>query len=194
MKKFVICGMLSLSILFTSCLGSFSAFNSLRDWNQGISDSRFINNVVFWALIIVPVYEIFLIGDTLIFNPIEFWTGNNPLAMKEGEKEVQMVEKDGNTLKITATRNHMLLEVVAGPKTGEKLQLEYLPEEHSWNAVKENGERIKLSSMHEGFYMVYLPNGEAVRIDAGLSREEGINLLKQEAACYQLDGMYALGK
>ncbi|MBQ0740246.1 DUF3332 family protein, partial [Aquimarina celericrescens] len=38
-KKIFICGALSMTLLSTSCLGSFSAFNSLRDWNDGVTDN-----------------------------------------------------------------------------------------------------------------------------------------------------------
>ena len=72
------------TLLFSSCLGSFSAFNNLKDWNQGVSDSKFVNNLVFWGLNIIPVYGLFFLGDAIIFNVIEFWSGSNPIAMEEG--------------------------------------------------------------------------------------------------------------
>jgi len=43
MKKILACGLLSTTILFTSCIGSFSAFNGLREWNEGVTDSKFGN-------------------------------------------------------------------------------------------------------------------------------------------------------
>lgn len=193
MKKMIICGMLSLSILFTSCLGSFAAFNNLKDWNQEISDSKFVNNLVFWALNIVPVYGLFFIGDTLIFNVLEFWTGDNPIAMKEGETQEQMVQRGDDLLKVTASRNTMHLEVVDGPRKGEELQLVYTPDNKSWNAVKD-GELIKLASMKEGFYMVYMPNGSEVKIPAHATQEEGLALLKEYRDCYEMEGMLAEAK
>src|SRR5690606_14748226 len=75
MKKAVVASMLAGSLLFSSCLGSFSAFNNLKDWNQGVTDSKFLDNLIFWGLTIVPVYPLFFLGDTLIFNVIEFWSG-----------------------------------------------------------------------------------------------------------------------
>jgi hypothetical protein len=35
---------------------------------------------VHFALWVVPAYELILLGDILIFNTVEFWTGSNPLA------------------------------------------------------------------------------------------------------------------
>jgi len=179
MKKAVVASMLAGSLLFSSCLGSFSAFNNLKDWNQGVTDSKFLDNLIFWGLTIVPVYPLFFLGDALIFNVIEFWSGSNPIAMKPGESETQMVKHQGNTYKLVASQNRMEVDVVDGPKKGKKIDLVYRPHEKSWNAVRPNGEVIKLSSFEEGFYIVYMPNGEELRIDPMAPRKEGLALLQQ---------------
>ncbi|WP_420320605.1 DUF3332 domain-containing protein [Flagellimonas sp.] len=191
MKKVISCLMLSCAILFSSCLGSFKAFNNLKDWNQGATDSKFLDNLIFWGLNIVPVYGLFFLGDALIFNVIEFWSGSNPIAMKEGESETQMVEHEGNTFEMVATKNRVQVTVVEGPKKGKKIDLVYKPDEKSWNAVRPNGEVIKLSSFEEGFYIVYMPNGTKVKINPMDSREEGLAILKENKVCYYSEGMFA---
>ncbi len=185
MKKITICLALSASVLFSSCLGSFSAFNGLKDWNSDLSDSKFVNNLVFWGLNIIPVYGLFFIGDVLIFNVIEFWSGSNPLAMNEGEEEVQIVERDGSTFKMTATKNRLQINVIDGQRKGEKLDLVYSPSQKSWSAIKPNGEVIKLSSFEEGFFVVHLPDGGKVRIDPNTPRSEGLALLDRKVASYK---------
>lgn len=184
MKKAISCVLLCGAILFSSCLGSFKAFNNLKDWNQGLTESKFLDNLIFWGLNIVPVYGLFFLGDALIFNVIEFWSGSNPIAMKPGETETQMVEHDGNTFKMVATKNRVQITVVEGPKKGKKLDLVYKPDEKSWNAVRPNGEIIKLSSFEEGFYIVYMPNGEQIKIDPLKGKQEGLALLKEHEICY----------
>ncbi|MFD2099874.1 DUF3332 domain-containing protein [Flagellimonas iocasae] len=191
MKKFTTCLLLSSAILFSSCLGSFKAFNNLKDWNQGATNSKFLDNLIFWGLNIVPVYGLFFLGDVLIFNVIEFWSGSNPIAMKPGESETQMVEHEGNTYKMVATQNRIQVTVVEGPKKGKKLELFYKPDEKSWNAIRPNGEIIKLSSFEEGFYIVYMPNGEEVKIDPMSTREEGLAILKENKTCYYSQGLLA---
>ncbi|SIP95826.1 DUF3332 domain-containing protein [Maribacter ulvicola] len=191
MKKSIICVAMASTLLFSSCLGSFSAFNNLKDWNQGVSESKFVNNLVFWGLNIIPVYGLFFIGDAIIFNVIEFWSGSSPIAMKEGESETQMVERDGNTFEMTATKNRMQVTVVDGPKKGKKIDLVYKPGDKSWNAIRPNGEIIKLSSFEEGFYIVYMPNGKEVKINALSSKEEGLAQIKEQTDCYYLEGMLA---
>ncbi|MFT5735725.1 MAG: hypothetical protein ACJAU2_000843 [Maribacter sp.] len=191
MKKFITCIAMSSMLLFSSCLGSFSAFNNLKEWNQDVSDSKFVNNLVFWGLNIIPVYGLFFFGDTVIFNVIEFWSGSNPIAMEEGDEELQLVEKDGNTFEMIATKNRVQVTVVEGPKKGKKIDLVYKPNEKSWNAVRPNGEIIKLSSFEEGFYIVYMPNGKEVKINPLEPKEQGLVLLQEQTDCYYLEGMLA---
>lgn len=185
MRKFFICTALSSTILFTSCLGSFSAFNSLRDWNDGLTSNKFLDNLVFWALNIIPVYGLFFIGDIIIFNVIEFWSGSNPIAMIEGDIETQIVKKDGNTYELIATKNKLQIKVIDGVEKGQQVDLVYNPEEQTWYAHKLDGEIIKLSSFEDGFYIVYMPDGQEVKIDPTTSREEGLALLNQNIADYR---------
>ena len=191
MRKVISCLLLSSAILFSSCLGSFKAFNNLKDWNQGATNSKFLDNLIFWGLNIVPVYGLFFLGDAIIFNVIEFWSGSNPIAMKPGESETQMVEHDGNTFEMVATQNRVQITVVEGPKKGKKLDLVYKPDEQSWNAVRPNGEIIKLSSFEEGFYIVYMPNGEQIKIDPMDTREEGLAILQESKTCYYSESLLA---
>ncbi len=191
MKKLMICTALSSTILFTSCLGSFSAFNSLRDWNDGLTSNKFLDNLIFWALNIVPVYGLFFLGDVIIFNVIEFWSGSNPIAMNEGDMETQIVERDGNTYEMIATKNHLKINVIEGVDKGQTLDLVYNPEEQSWSAIKADGEVIKLSTFEDGFYIVYTPDGQEIKIDATASKEEGLALLNQGVANFK-DCMLAM--
>ena len=87
-KTFLVCATLSGSVLFSSCIGSFGLWNSLKDWNQGVSN-KFVNELIFLAFHIVPVYEIAYLADVLVLNSIEFWSGSNPTASIGEVKTVQ---------------------------------------------------------------------------------------------------------
>ncbi len=93
MKKFnlkmaatvMICG----SFLFSSCVGSFGLFNRfLSSWNQGIG-SKFVNELVYLAFNIIPVYGVCYLADALVINSIEFWSGSNPMANVGDVKKVK---------------------------------------------------------------------------------------------------------
>ena len=87
-KTLVVCAMLGGSIMFSSCIGSFGLWNNLKDWNQGVSN-KFVNELIFVAFHIVPVYEIAYLADALVLNSIEFWSGSNPTASIGEVKEVK---------------------------------------------------------------------------------------------------------
>ena len=99
-RKWII-GMLLVSFLATGCYGSFTAFNKLRTWNQGAAHEPWINEVIFVVLNVVPVYGFALLADAVLFNTLEFWTGDNPMnqvrfSMKGDQKAVQKFSQDAS--------------------------------------------------------------------------------------------------
>ena len=71
---------LLLPLSATSCIGSFQVFNNVLNWNRTVTDNKWVNELIFFGMWWIPVYEICLLGDTIIFNTIEFWTGENPMG------------------------------------------------------------------------------------------------------------------
>ena len=65
--------------LMSGCYGPFNLTRRLHHWN-GQTGGRWTNEFVFLAFAILQVYDIAALGDALIFNSIEFWTGNNPIT------------------------------------------------------------------------------------------------------------------
>ncbi|RRO13528.1 DUF3332 domain-containing protein [Flavobacteriaceae bacterium 14752] len=183
-RNLIIAGALSLSLLSSSCLGSFNAFNNLKDWNMQVSNSKFVNNAIFWGLNIIPVYGLFFLGDAIIFNVLEFWTGSNPIAMAEGETETQIANIDGQKVKMTAQKNQFKIEVLEGDDQGKIVEMVYTPENQTWNA-KDGDKLIKLASFKNGFYMVYTPSGEQIKLDANATQDHNNLLLNQKIETYQ---------
>lgn len=87
MKTTVLCAVLGGSLLCSSCIGSFGAWNSLKDWNMGIGHKA-VNELVFIAFHIIPVYEVAYLADVLVLNSIEFWSGSNPMVDVGTEKVI----------------------------------------------------------------------------------------------------------
>lgn len=90
------------------CYGSFAATRSLHSWNGKVG-GKFVNTLVFWALVIIPVYELLGLGDAIIFNVIEFWSGSNPVAAS-GQPRPEMLadgsmrfERDGHLYQVRHT-------------------------------------------------------------------------------------------
>ena len=145
------------SILTTSCIGSFSLTNKLLSWNKSIGN-KFVNEVVFIAFCIVPVYEVTALADVLVLNSIEFWSGNNAFAkgkkVVDGEDGRYIVECDGKGYTITSEND------------GSVVRLDFDKEEQTWSATA-NGEthkimtfiddtHVKVPSVNGGYEVVEL--------------------------------------
>lgn len=84
LKKTALAGALGLTLLATSsCLGPMNTFNNLRKWNEELTENKWVNELAFIGLNIIPVYGIAYLGDIIIFNSIEFWGGDNPVQSNE---------------------------------------------------------------------------------------------------------------
>ena len=94
--------LLTATILFSSCIGSFRLTNNIKDWNEGLGD-KFVNELVFIALHIVPVDEIAMFIDGVVLNSIEFWTGENVVA-EPGETKI-VKNSQGQDVQVTALEN-----------------------------------------------------------------------------------------
>ncbi len=69
--------------LLAGCYGQYAATRRVYNWNGGVSSNKFVRSLIMFGLIVIPVYELCLLGDWIIFNPIEFYTNANPMAMNE---------------------------------------------------------------------------------------------------------------
>ncbi len=155
-KMTLACAVLAGSLLFTSCIGSFKLWNNLKDWNQGVSN-KFVNELLFIALHIVPVYEIAYLADVLVLNSIEFWSGSNPVASNEtkeikGESGEYLVQANENGYTITNKEDSQSMDLV------------YNAETKTWNAVTAT-ENIELVRMNEnGTVSINMQNGTSMTV------------------------------
>ncbi|MGE4488563.1 MAG: DUF3332 family protein [Kiritimatiellales bacterium] len=77
MKK-IVPALLIASILLTGCTGPFALTKKLHAWQTSFED-KWVDEVAFLGCIILPVYGLATLADGLIFNSVEFWTGENPM-------------------------------------------------------------------------------------------------------------------
>lgn len=162
------------SLLFSSCIGSFGLSNKLLSWNQSI-DSKFVNELVFIAFCIVPVYEISLLADVLVLNSIEFWSGNNPVADTGKVKKIEA--KDGIYTVETKTDGYHI------EKEGEiaSLDLVFDKNDQSWS-IDTNGEEVKIMKFTaKDEVVMYLPDGKEMNVSLN---EAGMLAFRQVAENY----------
>ncbi len=70
--------LMALSLAITGCYGPFNLTRKVHQWNGQVGD-KWANEIVFLVLAWLPVYSISTLADAIVFNSIEFWTGNNPV-------------------------------------------------------------------------------------------------------------------
>src|SRR5215510_9243150 len=59
---------LAATLASAGCYGSYSAFHALHKWNGTVTDSKIPNSLIHFALWVVPVYELTIVADFLVFN------------------------------------------------------------------------------------------------------------------------------
>lgn len=77
---------LAVAMLVSGCYGPFNLTRRLHNWN-GQLGGKWEREFMFLILAYVPVYGLAILGDALVFNSMEFWTGDNPVdppGMKQG--------------------------------------------------------------------------------------------------------------
>ena len=174
---------LASSVLFSSCIGSFGLSNKLLDWNRNI-DSKFVNELVFVAFWIVPVYEISALADILVLNSIEFWSGSNPVADAGTVKTIET--KDGTYAIETKDGTYAIETQKDGyhiQKEGEEkaVDLVFNEADKSWS-VEANGESTKLLKFTgDDEVVMYLPDGKEMNVELN---QAGVLAFKQVAEGY----------
>ncbi|MGQ0551797.1 MAG: DUF3332 family protein [Planctomycetota bacterium] len=83
---------LALCMTLSACTGPFNATKRLHNWNRSFDGyDGWAEEGVFLLCCILP-YPLTVLGDSLIFNSVEFWGGTNPvapagMAMASGEMD-----------------------------------------------------------------------------------------------------------
>ncbi|MBI3319938.1 MAG: DUF3332 family protein [Candidatus Omnitrophica bacterium] len=72
-------GLLAVALLASGCYGPFHLTRRLHQWNGQVGD-KWAKEFVFLVLAWLPIYGVATLGDAIVFNSIEFWTGENPVA------------------------------------------------------------------------------------------------------------------
>lgn len=71
-------GVLALALFASGCYGPFNLTRRLYNWNGQVG-TKWENEFVFIVLSWLPIYGLTVLGDAIVFNSMEFWTGNNPV-------------------------------------------------------------------------------------------------------------------
>lgn len=154
----------------SSCMGQFALWKSVYSWNEQISN-KFVNELVFVAFWILPVYEVCGLADVLILNSIEFWSGDNPMTSSvkaiDTDQGRYLVKCDGKGYDVT-------LEA-----TGRSFRLDFAQEEQTWNLLFDGKEYPLMTFVDDSHVRMPLQDGNWQTVE--LSRE-GVLAYRQAAS------------
>ncbi len=168
MTLYVAC--LILGTVSSSCIGSFSLSNRLLSWNLTVGN-KFLNELVFFAFWVLPVYEVCGLADVLVLNSIEFWSGSNPIAA--GTKIIE-----GNDGKYMVTSDSKGYDIVS-LTDGSTVRLDFDIEAQTWSYTLE-GETHTLFTFVDANH-VQLPMGDGT-FDTFEVSQSGLASYQQAAA------------
>lgn len=154
-KLMALTGLVAMTTVFSGCFGYFGLTRRLYEWHSDLFGDnlggRFGRTVLFFVL--SPVYSIVGFIDYGILNLIEFWTGENPLAMNEGDKEIKTLVHNGIDYRMEVTKNQYKMEVLSGPKKGEVERLVFEPTSRTWEHYGRLGKSV-LAEYSEDFAII----------------------------------------
>lgn len=158
------------SLTFSSCIGSFGLTNNVLSWNRQIG-SKFVNELVFFAFWVIPVYEVSCLADVLVINSIEFWSGTNPIAQGksyiDGQDGRYLVECDGKGYTITSMNDQ------------SQVRLDFDPADKSWSYTA-NDETVKFMTFIDDTHVNMIqPDGTMAPVELS---ENGLMAYRQSAS------------
>ena len=165
------------SMVATSCIGSFALTNKLLSWNRQVGN-KFVNELVFFAFWILPVYEVSALADVLVLNSIEFWSGSNPVAQGrsviDGKDGRYLVDCDGKGYTITSEND------------GSVVRLDFDEADQAWS-VTADGNTYELMTFVDDTH-VSLPTADGSRMVVEMS-QDGVWAYQQAVSG---SGMFAM--
>ena len=96
--------------LTTACYGPFNLTRNVYHWNSNIKGGKEVNEkwmkeIVFFGMIIIPVYMFSALLDAFIFNSIQFWSGDSPIKASDlnDDGQTKIAQVGDLTMRWTST-------------------------------------------------------------------------------------------
>src|SRR3972149_4374036 len=102
----------SVGVVFSAgCFGKFQLTRKVYDINKSVED-KYLRSAVTWLLVIIPVYGLAGFLGFILFNVIEFWSGENPIVSgpqtrvyaKGDDRAVMTIDREDGATVATVAR------------------------------------------------------------------------------------------
>lgn len=174
----IVCLVLS-SLTLSSCIGSFRLTNSVIKWNNQIG-SKFLNELVFFAFWVLPVYEVTSLADILVINSIEFWSGRNPLSAS-----VKVIDTDEGRFLVKCDGKGY---TITNQTTQSSYRLDFIEDEQTWTATIDGNTYPLMTFVDDNHVKMVSPEGDMRLVELS---EQGVMAYTHEARNYHNNGCLA---
>lgn len=102
MKKMIYGVAAALVLATTGCTGSFQLMQAVHRWHRNF-EQRWTDEICYLVACILPIYAASYTVDTIFFNSVEFWMGDNPVKMTTAEATITRINATTALVKSNAT-------------------------------------------------------------------------------------------
>jgi len=117
----IVSSVLVLALLLTAfgCYGSFNLTTKVYKFNGGLGD-KWVNELGFLVMSIVPVYGVAVFVDAVVLNSIEFWTGKNPVSASDGTQTIDL--GNGKLVINSADKTYEMKQMINGKEETVRIE------------------------------------------------------------------------
>jgi len=168
---------MTFTAVLTSCIGPFHMTGRLLEWNKNLH-CKFVNELVFVALWILPVYEVSILLDAVVLNTIDFWSAPGAPGFGSTQK---VKGKNGSNYTIYRTEKGY---TVINETANGSIDFSYSEDEKSWYIETDN-EKIRFLTFTDNDQIIILPTMNENLIDLSKYKNTIISEHKPEVSLFQ---------
>jgi hypothetical protein len=162
MKK-VLALILVASFLTTGCTGSFNLTKKVYNFHREKQPDKWADELCFLVVWIVPVYGIATFADAIIFNSIEFWTGENPVVLNTTDSQIKSARNGKDEVLLSYNPATDEISIVSSQNKKQPLTLERF-NDGSVSIKNAKGEVLYISKKNSnGDISIYDRNDQLVK-------------------------------
>ena len=90
MKKMIYGAAAALVLATTGCTGSFQLMQAVHRWHRNF-ENRWTDEGCYLFACIFQIYSASYVVDTIFFNSVEFWMGDNPLQISTADATITRI-------------------------------------------------------------------------------------------------------
>lgn len=179
----IVVGLVAASVVASGCFGPFNLTRRLYKWNAEVGD-KWEKELVFLLLNVIPVYSAAALGDAIVLNSMEFWTGKNPVdppAMKKSEgpamRRIVRGSEEARLIRIDGEQGrHMTVEFLRNGIPSRTLRFEHRTGEPTVATDADGHVIMSAQTLEDGRIVLTDASGRQIAVYSSQDMEEFVAL------------------